>query len=298
MARRSTDETFMETVAVSRIFTDDTYARPTTQANIDRMAANYSTKAAGAVYLSLRSDGSYACLDGMHRVQACRAALGELATIDAKVYIDLTIEEEAGLFSDFNKERRTLWPGQVLRSDLAANKPYAHEIRNMLMGLGLDIAFDNEPDDNKIQAVSALVQLHRQNGVDLLREVVTLLRDTRSADGVTPTGAIQANVMKGLSAFLVRYRDTMDRDRLVTVLNENSNSRLIAQSHGMMEMSPGTNVPAGVGMALLNDYNKGIRSKAKMLGPWMRNAYGPVGIEVVRVTSVKNLPRTRTNGDG
>src|SRR3990167_8375127 len=96
-------ETLEEDVPVKLIFVDPRYGRPLNQKAIEMLSANWSRQRAGVIYLSYRTSGMYASLDGAHRRFACEEAEGPEATLSALVFIDLTLEEEAELFLAFNR---------------------------------------------------------------------------------------------------------------------------------------------------------------------------------------------------
>lgn len=242
-----------EDVRVGDIFVDDTYGRPL-RGKLKKMIAGWDRREVGVIYLSLRADGRYACLDGWHRVTACRTVEGENSTLPARVYIDLSVAEEADLFNAFNRDRQALSAGDLFKSRLAANEKKAHDIYRIIRDIGLDISFDGRPGEGLIQGVATVDHIYDRYGGDMLREVyltMTGALGTHSAD-------LTADVAKGLAAFLARYGDKAERKRLHDILAVNGH-RLRMHANGIKVESPGLNLSTAVGMALLRLYNEKLR---------------------------------------
>lgn len=262
----STVGALRDDVKVGDIFLDDSYGRPLRKA-LDKMIVSWDRSKTGVIYLSLRPDGRYACLDGWHRVSACRATEGEDAALPARVYIDLSLEEEAALFTAFNRDRKALSAGELFRSRLTANEKQAHDIYHIVRDIGLDISFDGRDGEGLIQGVKTLDQIYERYGGDMLREVYVTMAGvigTHSAD-------IHADVAKGLAAFLLRYGGKAERKRLHDILATNSSQRLRMHANGIRAEAPGINLSTAVGMALLRLYNDGMRKNR--LAPWQTTVY-------------------------
>lgn len=276
-------ETLRDDVRVKDIFVDWSYGRPLRHANVEKLMRNWDRQRIGAVYLSLREDGTFACLDGWHRVCACRAVEGEMATVPARVYIDLTPTEEAELFSAFNKDRAALTPGELFRSRLSANERQAHEIYDIVKSIDLDISFDGASGKRVIQGVATLDKIYEQYGPDMLREVYLTMAGTLGDD----SGSLSSAVAKGLAAFLVRYGEQADRKRVHDILSTSSVPRLKMLASQMKAVTPSIDVVTGIGMGLLQLYNTGLRSNH--LPPWQMKVYSPIVIDKVRARSTKNI---------
>ena len=257
-----TEQLLREDVRVGDIILDDSYGRPLSGRNVENLMGKWDRRKVGVIYVSLRSDGRYACLDGWHRVTACRAVEGEDATMPSRVYIDLTIPEEAALFTSFNRDRRALSAGELFRSRLAANEKQAHDIYAIVRDIGLDISFDGRDGEGLIQGVATLDHIYRMYGGDMLREVYLTMSGTMGND----SSSLSADVAKGLAAFLVRYGDTADRTKLHDILATNTARRLKMHAQGIRVENPGMTPGIAVGIALLRLYNEA--NKKKRLGPW------------------------------
>lgn len=265
----STQETLRDDVRVGDIFLDDAYGRPLRSA-LDKLIASWDRSKVGVIYLSLRPDGRFACLDGWHRVSACRAVEGEGATLPARVYLDLTLRDEADKFTAFNRDRKSLSAGEIFRSRLTAGERQAHSIYDIIRDIGLDISFDGRDGEGLIQGVATLDHIYERYGADMLREVFLTMSGTMGNE----SSDLSASVAKGLAAFLLRYGETADRSKLHDILSTNTARRLKMHAQGVRVESPGMDVSTATGVALLRLYNEQAKRGGK-LSPWQSGVYTP-----------------------
>ena len=287
-------ETLRDDVRVGDIFLDETYGRPPRTTHLETMAREWNRDLVGVVYLSMRDDGKFAVLDGNHRVMACRIAEGDDATIPAYIYMDLTIEEEALYFHDFNRKRKALFPEDEFKAALVAGDHEALAINAVVESLGLHIGGvrvgggTSEGFVSGIRALQAVYQSHGENG---LREVLLTLRDSMG----TGPSAIQATIVRGLALFAARYyeMESFDRSRLLAVLSTHSPAQLKSLAMNIRAGSPTIDAATSIGMAILQVYNHGLRGH--LLPPWQSNVYGPAArerrVELARETLAKTRSR-------
>lgn len=283
-------DTIREDVRISETFLDETYGRVPKPRDVEKLVREWDREKVGVIYLSLRDDGRFAVIDGNHRISALRVIHGEDAVIRALVFIDKTVQEEAYLYNGFNRDRKRQTPGQLFKSRLAELEPAAVDIHQIVTSLGLDIAFDGVTADKKIKAVGALDSIYRRHGGSILRDVVLTLRNTMG-DG---EGALQAHVMLGLAAFLERYRYLLDFDpaRLYAILSTHSPAQIKQLSHTIRAGSDLTVDSYGAtGMAILQIYNKGLRSK--QLPAWQGGVVGEASKERSRPARVAAMQAGR-----
>lgn len=290
----SEKETLRDDVRVGDIFLDEEYGRLPRTVNIERMASEWDRARVGAIYLSMRPDGRFAVLDGNHRVMACRVVEGDDATLPARIYLDLTLKEEADLFTAFNRDRAQPRPGDVFRARLAAGDKGAIEIKNIVESLGLRLALDGQAADGAINAIAAIEKIYQQYGANGLREVLLTLRNTMG----TGASAIQAPVLKALAAFMVRYyaHPHFDKARLYGVLSTHSPAQLKALSRTIQSTSSAIDSGTANGMAILTLYNDKLRKGA--LPEWRRNASTEEVNERLRPIRAANLTKAPNHQRG
>jgi hypothetical protein len=265
----ASQETLRDDVRVGDIFLEEEYGRPLKGPKVNALTAKWDRDRVGVVYLSLRGNGKFACLDGWHRITACRAAEGDEATLPARVYFDLTIAEEAGLFNAFNRDRTKLSAAEIFRSRLVEGEHQAHAIYDIVRAIGLDISFDGRDGEGLIQGVATLDHIYERYGGDMLRETYLTMSGTMGNE----SSALSADVAKGLAAFLLRYGDRADRNLLHDILATNTARRIKMHASGIKVEAPGLNASTACGMALLRLYNDRVK-RGTRLAPWQTIVHG------------------------
>jgi hypothetical protein len=256
--RGITEVTFDEDVPVSKCKVDMTYGRKIRPSNYERMKANWNRAALGAVYLSLREDDTYAILDGHTRITVCREVEGETAKVPARVWIDQTIEQEADLFYRFNEDRADPTTVETFKANLARGNPVAIAINDLVESVGLSLATQNYgPKSGLLRCHRTLEVIYHLEGPAILRDTLVTLR---RAWGEEP-GNFQASALKGLAAFLYRYHDVVDWQRLHEKLEGKSVHTLNGMAASMRNIYRANALANVWGMALREVYNEGLRKK-------------------------------------
>lgn len=215
------DNTFLERVPISAMFVD-AYARAVGMAQIGRMLKRgYREDLLGIITLSLRNDGRYAILDGNHRKNLAQIC-GEDEML-SRVFIDLTYEQEAEMFSALN----TIKPPTAL-DNWRARKEYrdaaALEITEVLDRVGLHVGQSHKNTaPGVILCVSSLDSVYSSYGTDTLQEVLMILR---AAWDLEPS-AYSGKMVMGVTVFWARYREQAVMDRLVQQLRQTTPHQIL-----------------------------------------------------------------------
>lgn len=198
------------------------FCRPVGVAQIGRMLkAGFDPRALGTIKLSLRSDGRYAVIDGMHRKTLVEHLGGE--EMPADVYLDLTYEQEAALFEMFS----TVKPPTALdrwRTRIERGEQSALAITHLLGTLGLHVDLNRKHTANGLSCVKALDMTYRQRGAVELHEILSILQRAWGSEPANYSGEL----VTGMAAFWARYRDHTDRERLNTQLQKTTPYRIKA----------------------------------------------------------------------
>ncbi|EEX09599.1 conserved hypothetical protein [Ruegeria lacuscaerulensis ITI-1157] len=115
----------LQFVPINQMIIDDRYQRSVERRgkqNIIKIARNFDWTKFSPVVLSRRDDGTFAIIDGQHRVHA--AALCGISDVPATI-TNMTIEQEAAAFSWVNGSVTALTPNQIFKAALAAFEPWA-----------------------------------------------------------------------------------------------------------------------------------------------------------------------------
>lgn len=205
---------FERNVPVDKMFVDfryrpGGYARPLNSKRLSKLIAEFDRQAMGILLLSLRNDGTFAIIDGQHRREAAMAK--GITGLDAYVYIDLTVEDEARLYRKFGDYLKQTARDKFLAS-LVERQPEAVAINRLLEEQGLHVA-QSTNNTNGVAAVEALINVTRQQGPHILRETLKLLHDSFGGEPRAYIGS----AIKGAAMFLDRHllSQNFKRARLV-----------------------------------------------------------------------------------
>lgn len=247
------------------------YSRPLQVAKVQAMARQFDERAIGTILLSLRTgEEKYAILDGQHRIAA--ANLKGIRQLPARVFIDLSYEDEAALYVRFATVNQQS-PLDRFKARVEAKDPLALDILEILQSTGgLYISYSGQ-HDHGIQAITVLESLYKKGGRAHLRHVLTTIYRTWQG----APRAYTHPILQGLSAFLTRYEQLdekedgvkLDWQRLVQTLGHLTPEALIAKAstlRGILGQVSANN--DSVGQVILLEYNKGL--KTKRLPEWVR----------------------------
>lgn len=244
--------TFNELVPIQSMFFESTvvYGRPVREATLTKMMRKGYNPSLSPIYLSLRKDGRYAIVDGNHRVELAKR-LG-YTKMHAKVFIDLTIPEEAEHYTKLNdyKDQSVM---DRFRAKVIAGNPEALLIVAELQKYNLQPAFSHNPSGpftNQIQAIGAFERLLAEQGPVGLAEVVYILHSAWEHR----RRAWIAQMIDGMKQFWIRYRGEMQKDYLIDRLKLVSPEMLLADAgvSNYSTRSPGTRV----GETIWRHYNR------------------------------------------
>lgn len=213
-------------VRVRELHVDPSYQRGLSQPRISAMARNWDPLLADEIKVSMRKDGSLWLIDGQHRMNA--AMLAGVEELFAMVMTGLSPEQEADLFVRGTKQRKGFNSLEEWRAALSAGYADIVEINTLVESIGGRV--NTSPNGAKgINAPSALSDVYRLGGTELLGWTLTVIRDAwGSLDGPN----VSAFIVKGLGLFLGMYADLVDTGRLteqmrragVTELGRKSNA--------------------------------------------------------------------------
>jgi len=239
------------------------------QLNEDRaaaMAADFKPHALGLLTASKRADGHIYVLDGSHRVSAARQASydGLLAT---RLFTDLTLEEEAGLFLSLNSTR-AVQAIDRFKVRVTQGEPAATSINKVLRAYGLHVDWANNDSLNTISAISTLEKIYAGAGVrekgaypELVDKVIRTLHRTY---GEKNDRTVYSRVMmEGLGILIATFNNKIDFERLEFVLQGQTPRQIAAQTRAMRDAKIEKNGTLGSAAALVihRHYNNRYKSK-------------------------------------
>lgn len=247
-------DTIFDIVPTDKMFVGS-YGRPLMISKVQQLARTFDPNAIGTIYLSLRRDGQFAILDGQHRIAASR--LKGLVELPARVFIDLTYEQEAALYVKFatvNKQTSL----DKFRARIEAKESLAVDIQDLLAQHNLFVSYGGQVDHG-IQAIGTIEALYKKYGRAVIRDTINTIYSTWQGHERAYTGPI----LNGLTMFLQRYRESeqpkLDRRRLHDKLKQLTPESLLAKSSQLKGVLSQTESNATVGMVILYEYNHGLK---------------------------------------
>lgn len=212
----------IEELTAGDFYVDHNVQRGLQEARVAEMAADFRPDSMGLITASLRPDGRIAILDGQHRIAAARSARYD-GPIVTRVFENLTVQEEAGLFLTLNKSRAVSTIDKF-KVRITLGDPIATNINKILKAYGLNVNFANTKTQNTIGAVVTLEKVYHGAGVrdnghhaDLVDRVIGSL--IAAYNGDTRPAVFSRPMVEGLGIFHATYGKRIDRDRLTETLS-------------------------------------------------------------------------------
>lgn len=261
-------EFIADNVPTERVSCDYTYARPLTQKRIASLnKKQWDPRRAGVLYMSMRDDGTYYTIDGQGRMFL--AIKFKIPTVPARVYIDLTVQDEAELYLAFNRDRVATEPIDDFMARLVMNEPSAIAIQSIVTALGLTIAKGSGA--NKVHCVAMLDKVYALWGPQVLESSLRLLLDAWASQ----TGSLVSAMVGGAMQFVVRYPklSLIQYRDLVARMGKVMPAHVAARARGVQQESPGMGLDSAYGRVLWSIYNTGRRTHR--LDDWQARVYSP-----------------------
>jgi len=242
------------------------YARALNPTRVKYLTENFNANAIGTIYVSLRDDGSLALIDGNHRVTA--AIANGLTTLDAYVYADLTIEQEADLyrmFGDYLKQR----PVDRFLAALRANDPDAHAIAAVLAEYDLKVVVSTK--GHGIHAVESVQTIVNKYDLRMLRLVLAFLVEAFGNNAV----ALNGSTLKGAAMFLERFAShpQFNHKRLMTRLKRGGYAQYEQRARAV-RVAERCDAASASGRAFMAIHDSNL-ADANKLGAWIIKSYSP-----------------------
>jgi hypothetical protein len=287
-------QTLPDVAPIAKTFVDDRYARPIHEPLVRKLLREWDERALGTIMLSLRPDGWFAIIDGQHRIEAAKRM--HMTELPARIYIDLTVEEEARLYRLFavRKQQSTM---DRFRAGIVEGDPGLLRIRRIVEALGMRVQ-SGHYGEGSLAAVGTLARVYARYGPDMLDLVLRTLYAAFGRD----SRAYSHAMLNGLAAFIVRYEEHCDWVRLVRRMKEEGlqeiNQRLFAIKRAFR--NPGSSDPI-VGQIIVDIYNKHLT--ANRLMPWesgrtmanaQRHAVIPPAVRLSQRKALADVPNIRT----
>lgn len=240
--------------------------REVNEVRAQAIADDLQPYALGLITASKRDDGHIYCLDGGHRLSACRLASynGLLAT---RLFVGLTIAEEASLFLLLNKGR-AVQAIDRFKVRITMEDPSAVSINKVLRAYGLHVDWANNSSLGVISAINTLEKVYSGCGIreeghypDLVDKVIRTLSRAYGSDADRAT--YSRAMLEGLGIVIATFGKRIDYERLVFVLQGKVPRQIVAETRTLRDAKvKGGSLGANAAEVIHRLYNN--RYKAKL----------------------------------
>lgn len=251
------------TVPLNLLIIDSTVQRPLDKRKADKMAAEMNLDAIGLICVSRRTNGTYAIIDGQHRVDALRTCGFVAEPVSCEVYHRLTLADEAAMFRLRNNrvavQKIDLFRVRVIEGDKVANA-----INDMVARLGWHIQpHGNDGDFAAVHALETVWNLDPDGNPPAAERALAAIT---AAWGHNPDGVHRA-IFGGVGAIFARYGTEVDSGDLIDRLAKfpGAPNNLLGKARGLRDLIGGT-LPSAVAEIVVEEYNR--RRKTRALRPW------------------------------
>lgn len=245
-----------DTVDPAAIYTDRFQRPPNERWLAAREGENFKPWLLGHPVLSERAkrNKDFSAVDGQHRIELCRRQ--GFSRLHVIVFMDMTIEREAALFSELQRERRGITPYQRFQADLIAGDltsrgAAAKAIDRIVISSGLKLS-ESSDGPGFIKCVVALERIYEENPA-WLRTVLTLVQRTWR----DMPSARSERLVRGVWYFLRDPRtEDFDEERFVDRLGRLTPSKLADLARQLREGNEMSgSLPGWLAEAIHNAYH-------------------------------------------
>jgi len=221
---------------------DERYQRDRNASRITAIARGLDMARIGAPDVSMRSDGTYWAIDGMHRICAlCEAGRGD-EPILCVVHEGLTVREEAMLFLKLNGARVAVGVWNKYKASLEAKDKTTCDINRIVRSKGLQV--DRSQAWKHICAIQAMQYVHGVN--DNLSDTLDVLLQWEAHAVDQDLSALEGVLVRTMSDFLALYNGKINRKQLMKRLNCYKPDALIRAIRRSQAEAVGLHVPKWV----------------------------------------------------
>jgi hypothetical protein len=179
------------------------YQRELLERWADEIGHEWNARLFRPVTANRRLDGTYACIDGQHTLEA--AIRRGHTTIPAIVLDGLTLQEEAAMFSDLNSKRRKPEAFDLWLADFTAEREWAVTLHDIATRYGLTIAKGGS-NPGSLRAIGALRELILKGQEDVVDDTLDILTSTYAVDGPYNIARTERSLIVGMVDLIVRAR--------------------------------------------------------------------------------------------
>lgn len=226
----------------------------------EELAATFQLEGMGFIVVSQHGTHYY-IIDGQHRVRALLLiGFSEDDVLQCEVYEGLTDEQDAELFLERNSYLNVAALDKFKTAVLAGREDEV-AVDACVRAQGLAIGYG----DNRIRAVSALMEAYRRTGTEGLGKTLRIIRDAYGTRG------FEGPIIIGTALCIQRYNGKLDEPTMIRALSTalGGLNGLLTQAAKTRE-SLGQSKPQCIAATEIGYYNRA--TKTRVPGWWKETA--------------------------
>lgn len=209
----------IEWLHVDRLSLDISYQRSTdndaSRRLIASIAAKFDWRLCTPLVVSRRPDGSFAVIDGQHRLLAAR--LRKMDDLPCCVFTYDSPQDEARMFVAANRSRKPMNRLDDFHAAIAAGDDEALQVRQLITDAGLTVARNTSSSAwaaGEIAFTGSVASVLRKHGAATTSQALTMIAEAFPDQKVTQAGSIFLGIVK----VLTDAKLGQDQDRLFRAL--------------------------------------------------------------------------------
>lgn len=250
------------------------YQRELTASRVARIVSAFNPAKLGVLVVNHREDGTYAILDGQHRL-ACLRVMG-YQHARCVVLSGLTIQEEADYFRFQNENVRALTAFDLFNAGVHAKDPHYVTLKYLLEKY--DFRANRSGGPHCIAAVDALSKITQLYGFSVLEQALAFI----SATWPTDTTIVRREMLAGMAEFVDRFGATVSVQTFAGRMSAKHPSDMLfefqrrTQGRGTPRNAFNQTIRFTTCGVLVDAYNKGLSSgsRKKLNLVWRSSAIG------------------------
>ena len=209
---------------------------------------------ASLIHVSLRPDGLFYVVDGNHTRLAAEKVGKE--SLPCRVYVGLTSEDEARLFSELNTASKKPSFAEVLKAKAAAGFEFEKSYLELLDECGYKYTFTSASHGCVVKCHASMLKVYRRS------DRMTMMRALDVAKKAADDREDFYNIgfLPGLCDVVVRHPE-IDDNRLIATVQKTAASKIreIADKYKRGTTVGGAGITMYYRKAYIEIYNKGLR---------------------------------------
>ena len=230
---------------------------------VAKIAAGFDPEQLGHPTLSLRN-GKYFIVDGQHRVEATRRAMGPDQLMQCWVYEGLDEAGEANMFRRLNDQKQVTALSKF-HVAVTAGWEKESEIDRIVRAQGCSVS--KNKTSGAVSCVGTLHKVFDANGGIALGRALRLLMQGCGDAGMT------AALIEGMGMVVGTYNGALDDLHMVRKLQEFPAGTVgLMNAANQTKLSTGHTIGQCVAATLVDAYNRGKQGRARLPQWWSNNA--------------------------